>query len=134
MRWLVALALFSLAASSCTSSRSATCETISVACDTSVPRPPCETFTAADSAAYFPDARALVGLALPSEIERLAEEDPFYRSAFESKVLPTDSIWVYEIWVYEGSWEVGGLRMGDDGLVALRGCMSVALYPIINYN
>ena len=129
MRWLVALALFSLAASSCTSSRSATCETISVACDTSVPRPPCETFTAADSAAYFPDARALVGLALPAEIERLAEEDPFYRSAFESKVLPTDSIWVYE-----GSWEVGGLRMGDDGLVALRGCMSVALYPIINYN
>ena len=129
MRWLVALALFSLAASSCTSSRSATCETISVACDTSVPRPPCETFTAADSAAYFPDARALVGLALPSEIERLAEEDPFYRSAFESKVLPTDSIWVYE-----GSWEVGGLRMGDDGLVALRGCTFVALYSIINYN
>ena len=129
MRWLVALALFSLAASGCTTSRSATCETISVACDTSVPRPPCETITAADSAAYFPDARALVGLALPAEIERLAEEDPFYRSAFESKVLRTDSIWVYE-----GSWEVGGLRMGDDGLVALRGCTSIALYPIINYN
>ena len=129
MRWLPTLFLLSVIAAGCRSSRPPTCETLSVACDTAAQRPPCESITPADSTTYVTDPDALVGLVSQDEVERLRTTVPYYAELFGFRTLESDAIWVYQ-----NSGVHAGLLIGDDGLIALRGCTAVALYPIAHYN
>ena len=100
-----------------------------MACNTAAQRPPCESITPTDSTTYITDPSALVGLVPPNEVERLRTDVPFYAEFFGAKTLESDAIWVYQ-----NSGVHAGLLIGNDGLIALRGCTAVALYPIAHYN
>ena len=127
MRYAVAVALLSLVASACASSRRSACENYFPSCDQEAERPSCETLTWPSGQPLAPER--IVG--------RVPEHD--LASFFGPDVTP-DSFMVRaagadSFWYYDGTGRMdGGMMIGSEELIALRGCDVTATFTLSIYN
>jgi len=93
------------------------------------PRPACKVFSPADSSVYFLDPGRLVGLVPPKELAAFLGP-PTARDSFVVKAARADAVWYYDA---SGETDDGRL-VGQDGLVAIRGCVALAQKTLGIYN
>ena len=93
------------------------------------PRPACKAITAADSSVYFLDPSRLVGLVSQKELAAFLPGPRTARDSFVVKAARADAVWYYE-----AHGKSGGMMVGADGVVAIRGCMAVAERTLATYN
>ena len=127
MRHAVAAALLSLVLGACASSRQSACESYFPSCDRGAERPSCETLT-------WPSGQ-------PLDRDRLVGQvtEDYVASFFGPEVTP-DSFSVRaagadSFWYYDGSGRMdGGMMIGSEELVAIRGCDVIATFTLVIYN
>ena len=123
----VALVVLSLMATACAGSRRSTCQSYFPSCDRKAERPPCETLTSPFGHVLNPDR--LVGRVPAGELASFFDPD-VTPGSFMVRAAGADAVWYYD-----GSGRMdGGMVIGSEGLVALRGCEAVATFPLVIYN
>jgi hypothetical protein len=121
------LVLLSLMTSACAGSRRSSCESYFPSCERNAVRPPCEALTSPSGHPLAPDR--LIG--------RVSLDD---LSPFFGPDVPPDSFMVRAaeadaVWYYDGSGRMDdGMRIGQEVLVALRGCEVMAMFILVIYN
>jgi len=113
----------------CASARRSACVTYFPSCDMTAPRPACKVFSPADSSVYFLYPARLVGLVPAKELAAFLGP-PTARDSFVVKAARADAVWYYDA---SGKID-GGRLVGEDGLVAIQGCVALAQKTLGIYN
>lgn len=130
MRSVLTLLLLTSSVAACTGSGRSACGGYFPSCDRDAPRPPCRSLTPADSSVYATDIRGLVGRVPEDELASFfgseGATDPFL-----SNVAEADAVWYYDASGYSPEM---GMRIGEEGIIAVNGCTALAQMTLVLYN
>jgi hypothetical protein len=121
--------LMLMLASGCASWREAACGGQFPSCDRDAPRPSCEALIPADSTVYITDPKDLEGIVSSESLAEFAGSEGLPGS-FAAKAAEADAVWFYD-----NSGRIdGGMMVGTEGLLALKGCIAIAQMVTVIYN
>ena len=113
----------------CASAHRSACKGYFPSCEMKAPRPACRIFAPADSSVYVFDPALLEGLVPANELTTfLGNENA--TATFAAKAANADAVWYYDA---SGKID-GGMFVGEEGIVAIRGCTALAQLTLVIYN
>ena len=113
--------------SGCLGSRNTTCKHYFESCNKKAQLPDCEKLNYSDTEFTFP-TKDLIGVIDSAEVRKFMEYDSFYNQFLE------ESKGAESLWYYDNSGKHGGMYVGTEGVIALKGCTILSSFPIIIYN
>ena len=134
MRQLAALFLLSLAVSACAGAHRSACDSYFPSCERDAPRPACQSLVPADSSVYALRLDLIVGRVPPDELARIVgtrEEANPMTETFTARAAEADDVWYYDA---SGIMEGSNMRIGEEGLLALKGCVVLARQTLVIHN
>lgn len=133
MRHAPALVLLLPLVSACAGTHRASCERSFPSCDRAASRPTCQTLTPANPTVYVVDPALLVGRISPDELVAVlgpADAPDTETGRFSRLAADADAVWYYDA---SGLMD-NRMRIGEEGLLAIRGCVALAQQTLVIYN
>ena len=98
-------------------------------CDRNAHRPDCEVLIPADTSVYITDIRDLEGIVSSESLAEFAASEGL-ASSFAAKAAEADAVWFYD----NSSRLDGSMMVGTEGLLAVKGCTTIAQVATVIYN
>ena len=129
MRLTLALILLLASLAACTGSRGAACEGYFLSCERNAPRPACQALTPADSTVHAVALDRLVGRVQQDDLAKFMGTHGAPES-LAAKAAQADALWYYDA---SGRMD-GGMRIGEEGIIAIQNCTVLAQMTLVIYN